>query len=205
MELLVSRRVGRRGRGSLLVVGAGPYGVAVAARALEREIDTVVVGHPMGFWTDHMPEGMFLRSGLDWHLDASAIHTFQAFSEDRGLSPGDVDPVPIVVFLDYAAWFQAQKGIPVRDRLVSQLKRSDDTFVATLDDGTEMAAECVVAAPGARYVRQLPAWATMLLESTRCSHLRSRCFEGLAGARVLIVGGPPERLRMGCARRRTGS
>jgi cation diffusion facilitator CzcD-associated flavoprotein CzcO len=48
---------------ALLVVGAGPYGVAVAAHAMERGIETVVVGHPMSFWTDHMPEGMFLRSG----------------------------------------------------------------------------------------------------------------------------------------------
>ena len=66
---------------SLLVVGAGPYGMAVAAQAIERGVDTVVVGHPMGFWTDHMPEGMFLRSGTDWHLDASDIDTFEAFLE----------------------------------------------------------------------------------------------------------------------------
>ena len=58
-------------RTSLLVVGAGPYGLAVAARARESGIDTLVVGHPMGFWTDHMPTDMFLRSGVDWHLDAS--------------------------------------------------------------------------------------------------------------------------------------
>ena len=48
---------------ALLVVGAGPYGVAVAAQAIERGVETVVVGRPMSFWTDHMPEGMFLRSG----------------------------------------------------------------------------------------------------------------------------------------------
>ena len=94
---------------ALLVVGAGPYGVAVAAQAIERGIDTVVVGHPMGFWTDHMPEGMFLRSGTDWHLDASGIDTFEAFIEDRGLSSAHIDPVPIDVFLEYAAWFQIPK------------------------------------------------------------------------------------------------
>ena len=145
---------------TLLVVGAGPYGVAVAAQAIERGVDTVVVGHPMGFWTDHMPEGMFLRSGTDWHLDASGIDTFEAFIEDRGLSSAHIDPVPIAVFLEYAAWFQTQKHVSVRDRLVSRLERNDDAFVASLDDGSQIAAEVVVAAPGVAYFRQFPEWAT---------------------------------------------
>jgi hypothetical protein len=38
-----------------LVIGAGPYGVATAARAMDQGIDTVVFGRPMSFWTDHMP------------------------------------------------------------------------------------------------------------------------------------------------------
>jgi FAD-dependent urate hydroxylase len=174
---------------ALLVVGAGPYGVAVAARAIERGVDTVVVGHPMGFWTDHMPEGMFLRSGTDWHLDASGTDTFAAFIEDRGLSRADIDPVPIAVFREYAAWFQTQKHVSVRDRLVSRLERNDDAFVATLDDGSEIAADVVVAAPGVASFRQLPEWATQLPDGGgvhTCDLVR---FQELAGARVLIVGG----------------
>jgi cation diffusion facilitator CzcD-associated flavoprotein CzcO len=174
---------------TLLVVGAGPYGLAVAAHAIERGVDTVVVGCPMGFWTNNMPEGMFLRSGTDWHLDASGIDTFEAFTEDRGLSSGRVDPVPIAVFLEYAAWFQTQKHVSIRDRLVSRLRRNDDGFVASLDDGTEIAADVVVAAPGAAYFRHVPEWATVLPEgvgSHTCDLVR---FEELAGARVLVIGG----------------
>ena len=32
-----------------------------------------------------MPDGMFLRSGVDWHLDASGLHTFEAFVGERGI------------------------------------------------------------------------------------------------------------------------
>ena len=173
----------------LLVIGAGPYGVAVAARALERGIETVVAGYPMGFWTDHMPEGMFLRSGPDWHLDASGVHTFESFIEERGLSPADLDPVPITVFLEYAAWFQARKNVRPRDRLVSRLERSDGTFVATFDDGAQIAADFIVAAPGAGYFRQLPDWASTLpegLSTHTCDLVR---FDELSGARVLVIGG----------------
>ena len=68
---------------SLLVIGAGPYALSTAAYARQHGIDTVVVGRPMGFWRDHMPAGMFLRSGPDWHLDAASVHTLEAYLEER--------------------------------------------------------------------------------------------------------------------------
>jgi cation diffusion facilitator CzcD-associated flavoprotein CzcO len=174
---------------SLLVIGAGPYGVAVAARAIERGIDTLVVGHPMGFWTDHMPEGMFLRSGADWHLDASGVDTFEAFIEDRGLSAAQIDPVPIAVFREYAAWFQTQKHVSVRDRLVTRVEHNGDTFVASLDDGTQTAANAVVIAPGVSHFRQFPEWATVLPEGVSAHTCDLVRFRELAGARVLVIGG----------------
>lgn len=174
---------------ALLVVGAGPYGVAVAAQAIERGVETVVVGRPMSFWTDHMPEGMFLRSGIDWHLDASGVDTFEAFIEDSGLSSAQIDPVPIDLFRQYAAWFQSQKHLSVRDRHVSRLDRNEDAFVASLEDGTQIAADVVVVAPGAAYFRQFPEWASVLPEGIgthTCDLVR---FQELSGARVLVIGG----------------
>ena len=149
-------------RTSLLVVGAGPYGLAVAARARESGIDTVVVGHPLGFWTDHMPADMFLRSGVDWHLDAAGEHTFEAFVEERGLLPTELDPIPIGVFLDYATWFQGQKQLTIRDQFVSALERRDAQFVASFEDGSQIGAERVVAAPGNGYFAYVPEWAAEL-------------------------------------------
>src|SRR5919201_6385326 len=109
----------------LLVVGAGPYALSTAGFARERGIDTIVVGRPMGFWRENMPEGMFLRSGPDWHLDASGIHTLKAFLQQRAIAPTDIDPIPIGVFLEYADWFQHAKGIDARDDLVADLAKSD--------------------------------------------------------------------------------
>ncbi|HJQ30074.1 MAG TPA: hypothetical protein VJ827_12090 [Rubrobacter sp.] len=44
----------------LLVIGAGPYGLATAAYARRVGIEPLVVGQPMAFWRDNMPSGMFL-------------------------------------------------------------------------------------------------------------------------------------------------
>ena len=48
----------------LLIIGAGPFGLAMSAYARHLGIDHVIVGKPMDFWKANMPEGMYLRSGM---------------------------------------------------------------------------------------------------------------------------------------------
>src|SRR4029434_1944783 len=110
---------------SLLVIGAGPYALSAAACARQHGIDTVVVGRPMGFWRDHMPAGMCWRSAPACHLNDAAVHTLEAYLEERAIDPAEVDPLPIGLFLDYAEWFRQAKGIEVREDLVAELARSD--------------------------------------------------------------------------------
>jgi thioredoxin reductase len=173
----------------LLVIGAGPYALSIAALARERGIGSVVLGRPMGFWRDNMPEGMFLRSGPDWHLDGAAAHTLEAYLEDQGIRPGEVDPIPVGVFLDYADWFKRAKGIEVREEFVDTLVKADGRFEATLRSGERIRADAVVAAPGIRHYASVPGWASSLppgLAAHTCDLVR---FDDMAGARVLIIGG----------------
>lgn len=46
----------------VVVVGAGPYGLAAAAHLSEKGLNTIVLGRPMQLWREQMPEGMLLRS-----------------------------------------------------------------------------------------------------------------------------------------------
>ena len=78
-----------------------------------------------------MPEGMFLRSGPDWHLDGAAVHTLAAFLEERRIQPGEVDPIPVGVFLDYADWFQRAKKIEVREEFAGTLAKANGRFEVT--------------------------------------------------------------------------
>ena len=173
----------------LLVVGAGPYGLSTAAFALEHDINTLVLGRPMGFWKGNMPAGMFLRSGLDWHLDAAGIHTLEAYLEERGIAVGDVDPIPIGVFLDYAEWFRTAKGIEVREKLTVDLDERDGRFTATLDSGEQILADAVVCAPGIRHYTMVPDWASDVAPERAAHTCDLVRFDDVAGQRVLIVGG----------------
>jgi FAD-dependent urate hydroxylase len=173
----------------LLVIGAGPYGVATAARAIERGIETMVVGQPMGFWYENMPDGMYLRSGPDWHLDAAGVHTFEAFLADRRVPAAEIDPVPISVFLDYAAWFQREKGVAVRPDLVTSVVRMSTGFEVELEQGPPVTVESVVAAPGIRHFQQFPAWAGSVPEGIAGHTCDTVRFDDFHGTRVLIVGG----------------
>ena len=176
-------------RTDLLVVGAGPYAYSAAAFARDNGIETRIVGHRMGFWRNHMPVEMFLRSGPDWHLDGSGEHTFEAFFEDRGLRPADFDPIPISIFLDYTEWFRERKRLDLDERLVTDLTTSSAGFVATMDDGATITADKVLAAPGIGYFLNLPEWYADLPAPRRSHTCELVSFDSFAGARVVIIGG----------------
>jgi thioredoxin reductase len=173
----------------LLVIGAGPYALSTAALARERGIGTVVLGQPMGFWREHMPAGMLLRSGQDWHLDGAGLHTFQAYLEEQAIKPDEVDPIPIAVFLDYADWFRKAKGVEVREQFVDTLGKADGRFEARLRGGDIIQADAVVAAPGIRHYANFPAWASALPAGSGAHTCDLVSFDDMAGARVLIIGG----------------
>jgi cation diffusion facilitator CzcD-associated flavoprotein CzcO len=173
----------------LLVVGAGPYGLSAASFARENGIECVVLGRPMSFWREHMPEDMFLRSGPDWHMDPAGVHTLEAYLEERGVAAADVDPIPIGLFLDYADWFERAKGVVARPDYVERLTRLDGRFEATLDGGERITADAVVCAPGVSHYACVPDWAGTLAPGLGTHTCDLVSFDELGGKRVLIVGG----------------
>lgn len=174
----------------LLIIGAGPYGLAAAAYAKHRGIDFVILGKPMEFWRERMPKGMLLRSGFTWHLDPTEINTLKRFLESRGIDAERLSPLPVNLFVEYADWFAEKAGIKTLPSYVRQLERRDGHFEAFMENGETMTARNVLTAPGLGFFRHLPADLAGKLPKGRFTHTCATVnFEPLAGRRCLIIGG----------------
>jgi cation diffusion facilitator CzcD-associated flavoprotein CzcO len=174
----------------VVVVGAGPFGIALSAHAHARGIPHTLLGEPMEFWKNHMPEGMFLRSACDWHLDVDGVHTIDAFLASRGLRCADILPMSRSLYLDYLAWFQSQTHVTAQPSRVRALDHDGQHFDLHLEDGEIIRAQRVVVALGFGYFKHLPDELTSLLPADSYSHSTDLTdFQKLRGKRVLVVGG----------------
>jgi lysine/ornithine N-monooxygenase len=176
-----------------LIIGAGPFGLALSAYAQAHGIEHTVVGRHMDFWKQHMPQDMLLRSRCDWHLDPLEEHTIQHYLGTRNLRPTDVEPLSLDFYLDYCDWFTKQKKIEIEDVRVERLDLAENrarSFNATLGNGETIAADRVVVAVGFGYFANVPDQLRSMFPEGRFSHTSELSdFSLLHGKRVLIVGG----------------
>jgi cation diffusion facilitator CzcD-associated flavoprotein CzcO len=174
----------------LLIIGAGPFGLAMSAHAKHLGIDHIIVGKPMEFWKTNMPQGMLLRSACDWHLDPANVHTMEKFLEPNGLSYEDVEPLSRDFYLSYAQWFIEQKRIDILPAYVQKLNEDINGFTAYLDNGNMIKAKNVVVATGFKYFKFIPE--QLMKDLPKGSSTHSCDFvdmDSLKDKRVLILGG----------------
>ncbi len=177
----------------LLIIGAGPFGLALAASAAAAGVQHLIVGQPMQFWQSHMPAGMLLRSGSDWHLDPLDVDTIDAYLQTVQPAPARGQPLSLDVYLGYAAWFQERKNIrPVRARIerLDWDPQPGGYFAAKTDAGDTLLARSVALAVGFEYFKLVPEDLAVLLPAGRYQHTCDAVeLPRYRGKRVLIIGG----------------
>jgi thioredoxin reductase len=147
-------------RCSVIVIGAGPYGLSAAAHLLANGVDVALLGSTMASWRDGMPAGMILKSTPDAsNISAPSPDARLAdFLVNSGEPPlVDNDKPSLRQFVDYGAWFERRFVAGVHENaLVESLDRSSSGFVAHLDTGERLTAATVVLATGHRPHAHVP-------------------------------------------------
>src|SRR5215212_7495731 len=109
------------------IVGAGPYGLSIAAHLRARGAGFRIFGTPLSTWRTAMPEGMLLKSdGFASNLSAPAPNSSLAdYCRERGLPyhPTDI-PVPRRTFVEYGLDFQRRFVPDLEDHVVTSVVRN---------------------------------------------------------------------------------
>lgn len=120
------------------IVGAGPYGLSLAAHLRARQVEYRIFGSPMHTWINQMPEGMCLKSeGFASTLyDPDSALTLERFCQEKNIPYSDIGlPVRLQTFISYGLEFQKRLVPDLEDRQVVLLDRSQSGFRLQLDNG----------------------------------------------------------------------
>jgi hypothetical protein len=141
------------------IIGAGPYGLSIAAHLRAREVGFRIFGSAMATWRSRMPAGMHLKSeGFATNLyDPDSSFTLARFCGEEGIRYGDVGvPVALETFCVYGAAFQRRFVPNLEKRDVVALRRNGAGFDLEIADGASVRARHVVLAVGISHFHHLP-------------------------------------------------
>lgn len=172
----------------VVIIGAGPYGLSLAAHAVANGLSYRLLGYPMDFWKNQMPQNMFIRTPHEYvnFSDPDGTFTLKRFSEETGTEI--MTPLPRTIFVDYAMWFAEKTGIEFTPQLVVDLQKVDDTFLVRTEAGEQFSARHVIIATGVEHFKHIPEIFRSLpteFVSHTSGYLDFRMF---SGKKVAVIG-----------------
>ena len=173
------------------VIGAGPYGLSVAAQLASIGVSHRVFGRPLAFWREHMPEGMFLKSdGFASNLSAPYPDaTLKSYCSSEGIPYDDrLLPVKLETFTSYGSWFQKRYAPNLEAVDVTSLSIDGTQFRLTLRDGRGCAARAVVVAVGVGAFSYTPSTLAHLPATVSTHSSNHHDLSQFRGRRVAVVG-----------------
>jgi FAD-dependent urate hydroxylase len=143
----------------ILIIGAGPFGLAISAHLRSGNVEHLIVGAPMDTWRTHSPVGMFLKSepyGSDFAAPQPE-YDVAAYCQSHGLDYAHrLGPLSLERFLAYADWFTGQLVPDVRNDIVTEVNRTVGGFLVSFAGGESLAVKKVVIATGLLPYRHIP-------------------------------------------------
>jgi cation diffusion facilitator CzcD-associated flavoprotein CzcO len=177
---------------STAIIGAGPYGLSIAAHFRRRGISFRIFGRPMDSWRKHMPKGMKLKSdGFASNIyDPENAFTLGQFCAERGIAYADAGlPVNLETFVAYGLAFKERMLPEFEDKQVISLDRAPEGFVLGLDNGETVNARQVILAVGITHFEYVPANLASLPSEFISHSFRHADPAVFKGRRVVVIGG----------------
>ncbi len=172
-----------------VVVGAGPYGLSAAAHLQARGLKIAIFGKPMSFWSEHMPEGMRMRSYW-WATNLSdPDKKYDLHHYAKATGAFEQDPFWLSTVVDYGLWFQKQAVPTVDETYVREIVNEGGRFEITLADGRMVQSAAVVMAVGLAYYTYRPDEYAQLPAGLVSHTTDYGKLDVLASKRVIVVGG----------------
>ena len=174
------------------IIGAGPYGLSIAAHLRRRGIPFRIFGRTMDSWLAHMPKGMMLKSdGFASNIyDPDDAFTLAQFCRERGIPYADAGlPVRLDTFTAYGLAFRDRMVPELEDRLVSSVERLQYGFKLRLEDGELLEAGTVILAVGITHFDYVPENVASLSSEFLSHSALHREVEPFRGRDVVVIGG----------------
>jgi len=170
------------------IIGAGPYGLSVAAQLGARAVPFRIFGQPMRTWRP-MPRSLCLKSlGFATSIAVPGRgYDFPGWLAQRGLET--LEPISYADFTDYGLWVQ-QRCVPdVEPVDVSSLRRArGGGYELVLADGQLVRAARVVVATGLHWLQHLPELLAPLPAALVSHTFGQYDFRRWAGKEVAVIG-----------------
>ena len=173
------------------IIGAGPYGLSLAAYLRASGVETRIFGSPMKTWLTQMPRGMYLKSeGFASTLyDPQRSLTLGGYCREKNLPYADIGlPVPLETFTAYGAEFQKRLVPHLEDQEVVSLDRSGSNFRIGLSNGETATARRMVVAAGISHFQYVPPALAALSDEYVSHSSRYSEFEHFRDRHVIVMG-----------------
>ena len=190
------------------IIGAGPYGLSIAAHLRRSGIPFRIFGRPMDSWMEHMPKGMMLKSdGFASDIyDPEKAFTLRKFCAERGIEYADAGvPVRLDTFSAYGLAFRDRMVPELEDKLVASVERVAGGFLLRLADGETFQARRVVLAVGITHFEYVPENLAHLPAEFLSHSARHREVEPFRGRNVVVIGGGASALDLAGLLREAGA